>query len=66
LRRAACETNNLVFSAPIEVLEDLNKGLLAIQKEGWGFPLHLSPAIEYPLPEAYVEIGKRMGMHWVK
>ncbi len=66
LRRAACETNNMVFSAPIEVLGDLYKGLLAIQREDLGIPLNVSPAIEYPLPKSYVEIGKIMGMDWVK
>jgi len=66
LRRAACEVHNMVFSAPIEALEDLFLGLRAIQSEGLGLPLHISPAIEYPLPEAYVEIGKLLGMDWVK
>lgn len=66
LRRAACESNNLVFSAPIEVLESLHGGLLAIQKEGLGIPIQFSLAAEYHLPQAYIEIGKMMGMDWVK
>lgn len=66
LRRAGCEFTNMVFSAPIEVLEDLLKGLRAIKDEGLGLPLRLSPAIEYPLPPAYVEIGKMVGMDWLK
>jgi len=66
LRRAACETNYMVFSAPIKDLEKLYEGLLAIQKESLGLPMNLSPAIEYPLPKSYVEIGKMMGMSWVR
>jgi uncharacterized protein (DUF169 family) len=66
LRRAVGEIYNMVFSAPIEVLGDLLKGLNAIRDEGLGLPLHLSPAIEYPLPKAYVEIGKSLGMDWVR
>jgi uncharacterized protein (DUF169 family) len=66
LRRAACEVYNMVFSAPIGVLGDLLKGLRAIQDEGLGLPLHLAPAIEYPLPQAYVELGKLIGMDWVR
>lgn len=66
LRRAACETNNMVFSAPIKEISGLLKGLKAIQDEDLGLPLHLSPAIEYPLPASYVDIGKIAGMDWVK
>ena len=66
LRRAACETNNMIFSAPIEVLKDLYEGLKAIKEEKLGLPLNLSLAIEYNLPESYVEIGKIIGMEWVK
>ncbi len=66
LRRAACETYNMVFSAPIEVLNDLLRGLRAIQEAGGGFPLCISLSIEYPLPKSYVEMGKMIGMDWVK
>ena len=40
--------------------------LRAIQKQGLGLPLHVSPAAEYALPESYVKIGKQIGMEWVK
>jgi uncharacterized protein (DUF169 family) len=66
LRRAACESNNLVFSAPIEILEDLVAGLSAIQKAVSGIPLQISLAAEYYLPKSYVKIGKMLGMDWVK
>lgn len=66
LRRAACEDYNMVFSAPIEALSDLLTGLNAIQKEGFGLPLRLTPSIEYPLQESYIQIAKSIGMDWVK
>jgi len=66
LRRAGCEVINMVFSAPTKTLGDLLKGLKAIQNEGLGLPLRRSPASEYPLPPSYVEIGKMVGMDWVK
>ena len=56
----------MVFSAPIEVLEDLLEALKEIENKGIGLPLHLSMAVEYALPESYVTIGRKMGMDWVK
>ena len=66
LRRAVCREQDMVFSAPIEALGDLLTGLKAIQKEGLGVPLHVSVAVEYPLPESYVNLGKMIGMDWVR
>jgi len=66
LRRAACEDYNMIFSAPIEALRDLLLGLRAVKRESLGLPLHLTPAIEYPLPERYVQIGHSIGMDWVR
>ncbi|MBW1716908.1 MAG: DUF169 domain-containing protein [Deltaproteobacteria bacterium] len=66
LRRAASEDYNMVFSAPIEVLGDLLLGLEAMRKEGFGLPLRLTPSVEYPLPERYVQIGHSIGMDWVR
>jgi uncharacterized protein (DUF169 family) len=66
LRRAACEDYNMIFSAPMEVLTDLLKGLEAMKREGFGLPLHLTPSIEYPLQQSYIEIAHSIGMDWVK
>jgi uncharacterized protein (DUF169 family) len=66
LRRAACEQNNMIFSAPNEALGDLLLGLKAIKEEGLGLPLQISPSIEYPLPESYVQISHSIGMDWLK
>lgn len=66
LRRAACETNNMVFSAPIGVLSDLVEGLKYIYKHGFGLPLHVCVETEYPMTESYAELAKSMGMNWAK
>jgi len=41
-------------------------GLKVIQDEGCGLPSAPSFAIEYPLEKSYVEIGKMIGMDWVR
>jgi uncharacterized protein (DUF169 family) len=66
LRRAACEDYNMVFSAPLEILSDLLSGLRAIQEAGFGLPLRLTPGSEYPLQKTYREIGKLIGMDWLR
>ena len=66
LRRAACEEDNMIFSAPIGELAPLLEGLRAIQEQKLGLPLCLSPAAEYNLPKSYVKLGKELGMDWVK
>lgn len=66
LGRAACETYNMIFSAPIEVLDDLLRGLRVAKEKGQGLPRQVDTSAEYPLAEPYVEIGKLIGMDWVK
>jgi len=56
----------MLFSAPIEVLDDLLRSLRDSQRRNYGLPHQVLMPIEYPLPEAYVEIGKIIGMDWVK
>ncbi|MFC1661533.1 DUF169 domain-containing protein, partial [Gemmatimonadota bacterium] len=66
LRRTGCDDHSMVFSAPAGELGDLVKGLRAIRDVGCGLPSSPSFAIEYPLEERYVEIGKSIGMDWVR
>jgi uncharacterized protein (DUF169 family) len=66
LRRTGLDDYSMVFSAPIGVLGDLLAGLRAIRDTGCGLPSSPSFAVEYPLEESYVEIGKAIGMDWVK
>ena len=66
LRRTGCDDYNMVFSAPAGVLADLLTGLQAIRDTGCGLPSSPSFEIEYPLEKRYVEIGKSIGMEWVR
>ena len=66
LRRTGCDDNSMIFSAPAGVLGDLLTGLQAIRDTGCGLPSSPSFAIEYPLEKMYVEIGKSIGMDWVR
>ena len=64
--RAACNFSEMIFSAPIEILDDLLRGLRASEERGHGMPQRVDMLSEYPAPESYVEIGKLIGMDWVK
>ncbi len=64
--RAACDPCDLIFSAPIGVLDDLLRGLRFFQEKGHGLPRRVDMLNEYQLPEIYIEIGKLMGMNWLK
>jgi len=66
LRRTGCDDYSMVFSAPADALADLLTGLKAMRDTDCGLPSAPSFAIEYPLEKSYVEIGKIIGMNWVK
>jgi uncharacterized protein (DUF169 family) len=66
LRRSGCDDYSMIFSAPAGVVGDLLTGLRVIRDGGFGLPSSPSFAIEYPLEERYVEIGKSIGMDWVR
>ena len=66
LRRTASDDYSMVFSAPAEALEDLVGGLAASRETGNGLPSSPTFAIEYPLEEAYVELGREIGMSWLR
>ena len=66
LRRTGCDDYSMVFSAPADALADLLTGLKAMRDTDCGLPSAPSFAIEYPLEKSYVEIGKLIGMNWVK
>ena len=56
----------MIFSAPVQALHGLVEGLKAIRDVGWGLPSNTTFGIEYPLEKSYVEIGKLIGMDWVR
>jgi uncharacterized protein (DUF169 family) len=66
LRRTGCDDYSMIFSAPVDVLSALLVGLKTIWNASWGLPSNPTFAIEYPLEKSYVEIGKLIGMDWVK
>lgn len=66
LRRTASDDYSMVFSAPTDALEGLVAGLEAIEATGHGLPSSPSFAIEYPLQPAYAELGRELGMSWVR
>jgi len=66
LRRTGCDDYSMIFSAPVNVLSGLLAGLKAILDASWGLPSNPTFAMEYPLEKSYVEIGKLIGMDWVK
>ena len=56
----------MIFSAPSDALGDLVDGLAAIAASGCGLPSDMSFQIEYPLEKSYVDIGRQIGMDWVR
>ena len=62
----AAETD-MIFSAPVDMLHDLLEGLLDLRKYKWGKPYNLvGIAPEYPLTEKYGQVGRMIGMDWVR
>lgn len=66
LRRTATDDYSMVFTAPVDALDGLVAGLEAIAETGHGLPSSPSFAIEYPLQGAYAELGREIGMSWVR
>lgn len=66
LKRTGCHDYSMVFSAPLDALEPLLDGLRAMAEAGWGLPSSPTFATEYPLQRSYVEMGRAMGMDWVR
>jgi hypothetical protein len=64
--RAMARDDEMIASIPTSDIPAVLEGLLHIQRGGHGLPLALSLRPEYDLPAAYVEIGKMIGMDWVR
>jgi len=61
-KRAMTQDNELVFTAPVEKIEDLVSGLKAFAEFGDGLPVKSTVMPEYELEDSYVKIGKMLGM----
>jgi len=66
--RAMARDDEVIVSIPTSAVPDAAAGLghLQTKAKGWGLPRPLSLRMEYELPPNYAEIGKMMGMPWVK
>jgi uncharacterized protein (DUF169 family) len=64
--RAMARDDEMIASIPTSDIPAVLEGLLHVQRGGGGLPLALSLRPEYDLPPSYVEIGKMIGMDWVR
>ena len=63
-RTAMTQDNEIIFSAPIEVLVDFLKALNYLEKQDiWKFPWVPTLYPEHKLSESYIKIGKIIGMN---
>ena len=62
-KRALAQDDELIFSLPMDRLEDLILGLRHFDEIGFGYT-QFAPDMrpEYPLPELYVKLGRMLGM----
>jgi uncharacterized protein (DUF169 family) len=61
-RRAMAQDEEIIFSAPGQKLGDLLAGLRHRDSSGSGLPYLFSMATDYPLPDFYVKLAKKLGM----
>jgi uncharacterized protein (DUF169 family) len=64
-RRAMAQDDEMIFSLPEEKLEDLLSGLRHRDEHGFGFPYPFTMMPEYPLPDFYVPLAKKLGIKGV-
>jgi len=63
--KAMAQDDELIFSFPVNKLENLVKGLELRIKYKQGLPVKVAQGPEYKLKESYIKIGKSMGMDWL-
>lgn len=64
--RAMARDDEMIVSFPVGDLRDVLDGLTYMHEQRHDLPLALTMMPEYPLRPSYVEIGRRMGMDWVR
>jgi len=64
--KAACDPYDMIFSASMENLPDLLRGIRDGIEKGISLPRKVDMQLEYPLNKIYLEFGKAIGMNWVK
>jgi len=65
-RFTMAEHDETIFSLPSTKLEDLITSLRYMDNYGYRLPLRCIMQPEPELPANYVDLGKRMGMSWMK
>jgi len=65
-RIAMTQYNEIIFSAPIEMLEPLVKALKYLEEHGWGYPWMFELKPKRELSESYKKIGEKMGLRYNK
>lgn len=61
-RHAMAQDSEIIFTAPIEKVEDLIMGLKSLEEHNIALPRILTMELEYELSESYANIGKMLGM----
>jgi len=64
--RGLARDDEMIVSIPSAQLPDVLDGLMHSKAEGSGLPLGLSVRPEYPLAPSYIDMGRSLGMDWVK
>ena len=59
---ALAQNNEIIFSSPMDMIEDLCKGLKYLESNRAGLPINFQQFPEYELSESYKIIGKMIGM----
>ena len=59
------QDDEMIFSFPVEKLEGLRAGLRYRDAHGFGFPYAFTMMPEYPLPDFYVRLAKKLGIKGV-
>ena len=65
-RRAACQPDEMIFSAPIQKIEELLTSLRYLEEYRYQLPFRYLMQPEGALWENYATMGRMMGMEWMK
>ena len=65
-RIAMTQYNEIIFSAPIEMLREFVKALEYLEEHEWGYPWMFELKPEYELSNNYAKIGEKMGLKYNK
>jgi uncharacterized protein (DUF169 family) len=61
-RWALAQDDEMIFTVPVNKLQDLMSGLKHIDEAGTVFPIKFGTRMEYPLSESYLKVNELIGM----